>query len=94
MLLDMLTRQTTDTKTRSVVKTVTWRIVAGLDTFIISFIVTGRFTSAATIIGVEAITKIIWYYLHERGWEHITWGRYTPSWAEHVATIFNNKKQQ
>lgn len=59
---------------RTVVKTLTWRIFASLDTFVIAWYITGDPLSGATIAGIEVVTKIGLYYLHERGWSHIDWG--------------------
>ena len=62
-------------RTRSLVKAFTWRIAASLDTFLISYLITGRFDWATSIASFEIITKAILYYLHERGWNKIDWGR-------------------
>jgi uncharacterized membrane protein len=48
-----------------------------LDTFAISWLFTGRIEVAGSIAGLEIITKIAWYYLHERIWAAIRWGRRT-----------------
>jgi uncharacterized membrane protein len=61
--------------TRSFVKAVSWRITGSVDTFVISFIVTGRISLAGTIASVEVVTKIALYYLRERAWEAIRWGQ-------------------
>ena len=53
---------------RSLYKTISWRVVASLDTFFISWLVTGYFALASTIAGVEVITKMGLYYFHERAW--------------------------
>ena len=60
---------------RSIAKAVTWRVMASLDTFVISFIVTGRVGIAGSIAGIEMLTKIAFYYLHERIWAVVPWGR-------------------
>jgi uncharacterized membrane protein len=60
---------------RSLMKAVSWRTTGTIDTFIISFVVTGRVGVAGTIASVEVITKIALYYLHERVWAVIPWGR-------------------
>ena len=60
---------------RSIVKAITWRITASLDTFFISYIITGQFDWATSIAFFEIITKAILYYLHERGWNKVNWGR-------------------
>ena len=67
---------------RHVAKTLTWRIVGTLDTFLIStFLIyhindTNYLDSAAQggwIAGLEIITKTILYYLHERFWYSVNW---------------------
>ncbi len=65
----------TATKARSAVKAITWRIIGTADTFVIALLVTKKPVVAASIAGVEVITKTILYYLHERGWNRIRWGR-------------------
>jgi uncharacterized membrane protein len=59
---------------RSLAKAVSWRIFASIDTFIISFFVTGKISLAGTIAAVEVMTKIVIYYLHERAWAAIPLG--------------------
>jgi len=53
----------------SAYKTLTWRILATADTFIISYLITGRLLFATSIASVEIITKMCLYYWHERMWE-------------------------
>ena len=60
---------------RSLVKTLTWRIIATTDTFLISWIITGYLTLAGAIAGIEVCTKMFLYYGHERGWNKIKWGK-------------------
>ncbi len=62
------------TRKRTLAKTVSWRAVATLDTFVISFLVTGSGTWAGTIAGFEVLTKVMIYYFHERAWMRINWG--------------------
>lgn len=59
---------------RSFMKAVTWRMVGTIDTFMISLFVTGRVSLAGSIAGVEVVTKILIYYLHERVWAVLPWG--------------------
>jgi uncharacterized membrane protein len=59
---------------RSLVKAISWRTTGTIDTFIISFIITGRFTIAGSIAGTELLTKVLLYYFHERIWAAIRWG--------------------
>tara|TARA_B100000965_G_scaffold12805_2_gene9710 strand:+ start:781 stop:1218 length:438 start_codon:yes stop_codon:yes gene_type:complete len=62
-------------RTRSFIKAVTWRITASLDTFILSYIITGRFDWATSIAIFEIVTKAFLYYFHERIWNKYNWGR-------------------
>ena len=60
---------------RSLVKAVSWRLTGSVDTLIISYLITRKFTYAFAISGVELFTKIFLYYVHERLWHKITWGK-------------------
>jgi uncharacterized membrane protein len=60
---------------RSLIKAVSWRLTGSVDTLIISFLITGRIKWALTISGVELFTKIGLYYLHERVWDRLPFGR-------------------
>lgn len=60
---------------RSLVKAVSWRVVGSADTFILSLIFTGSGKYAVSIATAEALTKIALYYVHERVWRRVPWGR-------------------
>ena len=62
-----------DTKKKTIVKTMTWRITASFTTFIIAWILTGDLLIGASIGTIEAIAKIFLYYFHERIWANISW---------------------
>jgi len=64
-----------ETHIRSVVKAVSWRLTGSLDTLIISWIVTGSIGMATSITVIEIVTKIVYYWIHERVWDQIKWGR-------------------
>ena len=53
---------------RHIAKTITWRIVGTIDTIILSWIITGDLEIGMAIGGVEVITKMVLYFLHERAW--------------------------
>ena len=63
----------TDTKKRTMAKTITWRITASLTTFLIAWFLTGDILVGASIGSIEAIAKIFLYYFHERIWTNISW---------------------
>jgi len=60
---------------RSLVKAISWRITGSIDTFLISWVLTGEPKLAASITVVELVTKISLYFCHERIWLKIKWGR-------------------
>ena len=60
---------------RSIVKTISWRVTGTIDTFLVSYLITGKVGIAASISGVEVFTKLLLYYLHERVWNRIKLGR-------------------
>ena len=60
---------------RSFAKAFSWRAIASTDTFLISWLITGKLTWAGTITLLEILTKTLLYYFHERGWNKIKWGR-------------------
>ena len=61
-------------RTRSLVKTVSWRTIGTIDTIIITRLVTGSWQAGAAVGSIELFTKMILYYFHERGWSWIDWG--------------------
>ncbi len=60
---------------RSIVKAFSWRATGTLDTILVSWIISRRLTIALSIGFVELFTKIFLYYLHERMWDKIKFGR-------------------
>ena len=53
---------------RHILKTISWRVVGTLDTMILSAIITGSWELGLVIGGIEVITKMVLYFLHERAW--------------------------
>ena len=64
-----------DRPLKSILKAFSWRIVGTLDTILISWILSGKIAIALSIGGVEIFSKITLYYLHERLWNSLKWGR-------------------
>ena len=80
MIADLILKQKKTTSKsegvkRSILKTISWRVVGTLDTVFIAYIITGTFNQAISIGGFELITKMILYFFHERGWNKIQWGK-------------------
>lgn len=70
-----LFRWSPNARVRSIAKAVSWRLIGGLDTTVLSFLVTGSLKYAVSIASAEAISKIVLYYIHERAWRRVAWGR-------------------
>lgn len=64
-----------ETKLRSILKTVTWRITGSGATFLIALIMTGNLAIAGTIGIVQMFSNTLLYYFHERIWNKIIWGK-------------------
>lgn len=60
---------------RSLVKALSWRVTGTMDTILISFLITGHAKWAISIGFVELFTKIFLYYVHERIWNKLSFGR-------------------
>lgn len=61
--------------TRSIAKTISWRLVGTLDTIIISWIITGEISMALSIGSIELVSKMLLYFFHERAWNKVKWGK-------------------
>ncbi|MCF6171274.1 MAG: DUF2061 domain-containing protein [Bacteroidales bacterium] len=73
-----------DSPSRSILKALSWRLIASGSTFIISFTIFTQATETAfkdivgavsLITAVDIVAKLILYYLHERLWTNIVWGK-------------------
>ena len=64
-----------ENKSRSLGKSISWRVLASCDTILISYIITGSFAIAASIGSIEVLTKMFLYYFHERAWNRMKFGR-------------------
>jgi uncharacterized membrane protein len=69
-------------KSRSLTKTITWRVIATSDTILIARLITGSWTIGFGIASIEVVTKMFLYYLHERSWSALDWGLETVETPE------------
>lgn len=60
---------------RSMVKAISWRITGSSATFAVGYIITGDFTVAGGIAGIQMVTNTFLYWTHERVWNRVSWGR-------------------
>lgn len=66
-----------DKPLKSIIKSITWRIVGTTDTIIISYLLTGKIYLAFSIGSIELFSKMLLYYLHERAWSNLPWEKVT-----------------
>ena len=55
-------------KKRHLLKSISWRLIGTLDTFLLSYILTGSMSFGLSISSVDFFSKLFLYYLHERIW--------------------------
>ena len=68
-----------ETHSRSLVKAVSWRTIGTIETFLISWFITGEVSLASSIAVIQVVLSTILYWLHERVWHKIKWGRHKKS---------------
>ena len=76
---------------RHIAKSITWRIVGTIDTIILSWIISGDPFVGLKIGMAEVVTKMIFYYFHERAWFKINLskdGKILESRKRHIAKTF------
>ncbi len=64
-----------DTRIRSWVKSITWRVLGIVLLGVISYLITGDWQEMATITVIFHLIRVILYYYHERVWERVSWGK-------------------
>ena len=68
-----------ETHLRSVVKGISWRVIATLVTTLVVLIYTGELAAAALVGLSDSLVKIGLYWGHERMWQRIRWGWRIPT---------------
>ena len=64
-----------ETKIRSVVKSIVWRILGFINGFLVALYFTKNLTESFNISLVGNLSATIIYYFHERIWNRIVWGK-------------------
>ncbi len=64
-----------ETHARSIIKTISWRILATLTTISLVYIFIGDVSVALSVGGIEVFLKMLIYFIHERVWDKIKFGR-------------------
>ena len=57
-----------DSRSKSLAKAFSWRIIATVTTGLIGLLLTGSVKIAGAIMSIDFVLKLILYYLHERIW--------------------------
>ena len=73
-LKDVTRRLKLDDKIRSLVKSITYRVVSFTVLMILAWVVTGNFVQTTVISVTFHIIQLAAYYIHERAWQKIGWG--------------------
>jgi len=64
-----------NSKKRSLAKTVTYRLISSAIGFVVVWMLSDNVKTGAMFSMAELIYKPLQYYIHERVWQHIKWGR-------------------
>ena len=64
-----------DSAKRSLTKSLTFRVVVICSDLIVVYIVTHRMDLAVTFMVTTNIASMMLYFLHERAWNSINWGK-------------------
>ena len=64
-----------ETQRRSIAKSISWRIFAAIITGCVVYGMTGKSEFAAKVGLIDTLVKLLIYFLHERVWNRINYGR-------------------
>lgn len=64
-----------NSKKRSLAKTITYRLISSGIGFLVVWALSGNVKASAMFSIAELIYKPLQYYIHERVWQRIKWGR-------------------
>jgi adenylylsulfate kinase len=67
-----------ESHTRSIAKAVSYRIFGSLSTALIFYVLIGDAKLALGAGLLDTVVKVLLYFLHERMWNHIDFGRSKP----------------
>jgi uncharacterized membrane protein len=65
----------TEHYSRTIVKTVSWRILLTISHFVNALIITGSLAMGLKIAGWSAVINSILYWFHERAWNFFQWNK-------------------
>lgn len=65
-----------ETHLRSVIKAISYRVIGSVATALLVLLFTGKFGVAAAVGSLEAVAKVAIYFVHERVWDKLRFGRH------------------
>lgn len=63
-----------ETKKRSIVKAIVWRVIGIVMMMLISYILTHDVSMSIDLTIWTNLVSLVFYYIHERVWNKIKWG--------------------
>ncbi len=71
---------------RHIAKSLSWRLIGTVDTFIFTWFITEDFNDGLNLSVITTVSKLIWYYIHERYWFNSS---YFNSNKRHIIKTFS-----
>jgi len=65
-----------ETRKRSIVKAISYRIFGTIITMLIVYSFTGKFVLSLGVGFIDIFSKLALFYVHERVWHKVKWGKY------------------
>lgn len=60
---------------RTASKMITWRVIVNFSNFFIPYFATGSWSQAGAFFTITIFVNMTLYYVHERGWNLVRWGK-------------------
>ena len=64
-----------ESRKRSLAKAITWRIIAITLLTAVTWLITSDVRVTASVVIITNVINVIAYYIHERAWVRVKWGR-------------------
>ena len=64
-----------DSTIRLFTKALTWQIAGLISMVLVGFFFTGSIAASSGIAIVGSVTGFVFYFVHEKAWAQIAWGR-------------------
>jgi len=74
---------------RSILKGLSWRLIATGTLIIIAYLTTGDINLALEIGAIEFVIKFLLYYFHERAWQTVPRGTFRKLYRRYIKPVKN-----